>query len=341
MNSASCADPRSRYLAKDTRVVLSWKDDKTDCPNFFGDTRAAFLLFQYSLHRRTATCKLRMPSFNFNRKSKNPLYMLIDPIDIMSLQRCSGEAAIPDRVVQSFACKRSSSGITCLRLKLRKPIYIVGPSEITELHPVGHARRDVLATLRSLSRAVELDLYLPQQHDIKTGFDPFSKAISAGTMRRDDDHYKLSMFYRGKGGKGIEHLLHALNFQSGDDYAGTSDTNIVRQNPSIINGVLEGGPYIETINDDLGTAHDEDEAPPNYDQTPRSRSVRPILTLDMDKLLPRKRKQFIHVVQCTVLLTLSQAAHHTRNWNRVRRRGPRRTVNNHYHPPTWQDYMEK
>lgn len=279
-------DAFSNTLLDEVPVVLSWldKDSSDDHETIFlGQSKSTTLLLRYDAVHNTATFRFRVP-FNLNscKKGSGFLYVFINPTQIRSMQKRPLASAVPESVIKTLLRNQSSHGIIDLEINLRSPPTIVGPANTTRLSPRGDAAGNLLASLRSLTHATQIDLFIPQGKKMKDNLHTLCGNVSNGRIGPRDADYALNRLYAGLGAKDIRDLLVSFEFRRAS--LPSSDEQAL-ESRKLDNGCV---PSIE-LGD--GRAESDSQAPPAYDQIQQASS--PFLA-SPDKVRPGKR--VFHVI---------------------------------------------
>lgn len=202
------------YTLKDAPAVLNWEDCSVEHSEetFLGNLSNTSILITHNLQDDTATFRVSVP-FLSSRKDEPFLYIFINPTCIKSLRRHSCENALPELVCKSPLGRLPHHDIVGFNLDLDASPTIVGPAGLQTLSPKGRLPGNILASLRSLSRARSVDIFIRQDEALRSKLLELGESIARGKLQACTKYSNLRRLYGGTGGACVNGLLGPFRYR--------------------------------------------------------------------------------------------------------------------------------
>lgn len=173
---------------------------------------------------------------NASTSRRNPLYVSIDPLHVSQLHSLSLDSSQATQecvrfLVSSRQCS-SPADVIALQFLLKQPPTVIGHAATTSLEPLADTSR-LFQSLRSLSLATNLTLYLPRNKISVECVDDLCARAQNGSLRPSPQNFCLADMYGGDGGVDINPLLRAFIGHQPPPYpdvASTSEGSTARPN---------------------------------------------------------------------------------------------------------------
>ncbi|EKG09449.1 hypothetical protein MPH_13512 [Macrophomina phaseolina MS6] len=208
-----------RNLVQNTYSLIQWRSDPADfrylgcrLPN---PSSSVFCDIRFDSSRQNALFQFNISIALKCDKQIDHLYARVDPKQVSHLQILDlddsdvTQLGVTTFIAQARNCA-SHQDVIGLQFLLTQPVTIVGPRGTTDILPKTRAAGQVLDSLRSLSLATNLTVYLPKTEALSEHVHELCTSANSGLIESTPKENDMRTLFGGSGGVDIGVLLTPL-----------------------------------------------------------------------------------------------------------------------------------